>query len=215
MLKKFTLGKKEIPVPVPVKNMEAAIDWVMATFVKNDEVITKICLNDKEITDLNPDKLRKITLNASSNLYILKENPQEISIQTLDAVRDLAHHIQKDIKFVVLKTWSNPSKEETQEITRIHSDVQLMLGLINQLNGILNRSHHLLAPINGLKILINKYQKDLLATIVAEDWQRSASVLITRYEDLLKELAVESENLQLIIYANGLQEIQNPLIFEK
>ncbi len=215
MLKKIYINKKEIPVPVPLKDLATAVLWATQTFLKKDEVITSIFLGDKDYTEANDTKLAQVNLTASSRLSINKESPQEISMQTLDTIRDLAHNIQKMLKFVVLRTWEAGDAVEAKEIDIIRNDIDLLLNLVTHLNGILNKHHQALSPINGLHVMLKSYQKELVSAFQAKNYKACSKLFVTRYEELLRDLTVESEDLQLRIMANGLSELQNPLMVEQ
>ena len=85
MLKEVYIRRKKIPIPIPLKNMAQAYEWLEQTWVTNENTITSIKLDSKELND-KERKSADITLCDRSHLEVQIDTPQELAIQTLDVI---------------------------------------------------------------------------------------------------------------------------------
>ncbi len=198
MLREVYIRKKKIPIPVPLKNMAQAYQWLEKTWLNEQSAITSIKLDDKELNEKDL-KDENIVLGDKSRLEVQIDSPQELAIQTLDVVRDLSHQIEKSFKMAAVKCWEKTDEIPFQEIKEIEDDLHLILQLIEQVNGIFDYSVAEMAPINGLARLLTRFTKDLSDARKFKDWKAVAQVMLNKLEYILKELVTESETLQMSI----------------
>lgn len=197
MLKSFKLKNQTIPVPVPIKTLEEAVNWVRKTFAKQDSVLTLLKLDGVEYV-LESDSWRKnIPLSDKSTLEVEIDSPKDLAIQTLDAVRELSYGMEKSLKELAVSCWDDVSKKTVKKTLDIEQDLSLLLELIDHLNGIFDFRTADMAPINGLSRLIRSATKKLKLHREMMDWQSVSKILLNRLEPLLKEMVNESEALQI------------------
>lgn len=200
MLKKLRLKHKDIPVPIPIKTLGEAITWVENLFAKKDTIVTSIVLDGQELVDeIKKNSVRKKHLNQDSDLQIRIESPKDLSLQTLDVVGDLASAVSHRMKCLAVDCWQDGSIKPRTELEEIVSDVNLLLDLIEHMNGILDYSHAYLAPINGLAHLIRASKHACEENLRAANLQELARILVTRMDPYLREMAKESTTLQMTI----------------
>jgi len=212
MIKKIFLSHKEVPVPVPVKTLAEAYSWVQATFVKKNNIITNIVLDGVEVLgELEGGAKFDHELREDSVIEFQLDNPRDLSLQTLEALRDLAFQMDRRLPSLAVKSWQFKDDTHIGEIKEIANDLTLMLDLIEHLNGILQYSHEYLAPVNGLSRLLNRVLGYLLEAAKAADWQRCSTLLLNRLEPLLKDMVAECENLQLNVLSAGIDAFENSL----
>lgn len=202
MLKKLKLGQKDIPIPVPVKNLSEAILWIESTLVPKGSIVTRIFLDGQDVLAIKYDKRLEFSLNQDSKLEVQIESPWELSLQTLDAARDLACELGKRLKSVAVECWQLNSDVHLNSVREIHNDLGLIDELVTHLNGILDFSQKQMAPINGLIRLINRPAKELKSNIRKCDWKTCSHLLLNRIEPLVKEFINECENLQIDMISN-------------
>ena len=207
MLKSIKIGQKNVPVPVPIKNLEHAIEWLEDTLVPKSSVITKITLDGIDVHDMDFRLRNRRMLDSSSVIEIQIESPWELSIKTLDAIRDLAFAVKDKFAEIAVKCWQLSSKSSTDKVHEIHQDMKLILELINHINGIMDYSQKDMAALNGLACLIKRPLVDLEEAISHRNWKKCSHILLNRIEYLLNELVTEAENLQLKIFS---QKKDNP-----
>ena len=207
MLKEMTLRKKKVPIPVPLKNMAQAYQWIEKTWLTGEIAITSMKLDSKELSEIER-KSDKIILDAKSQLEVQIETPQELAIQTLDVIRDLSYQIEKSLKLAAVKCWEKNDPSPFNEIKEIEDDLFLTLQLIEQINGIFDYSVPEMAPVNGLAKLVSRFSKELSEARNNKDWKRVAMILLNKIESLLKELVTESETLQINILSLGKEDLR-------
>lgn len=212
MLKKIQLKDKEIPVPVPIATLADAIDWIEATLVPTGSLLTSVILDGDETMMKGFDRDgHEVKLSSHSDLFARIESPKDLSIGTLDAVRDLSFELSKKIKKVAVKTWNLESDTHLTELTEIHDDIKLILNLIDHANGIMDYTHEDLAPINGIAKLLARTMEEYRKAKNRCDWKRVSVLLVNRIEELLKDLVGECETLQLNIFSSEMSELPQQL----
>ncbi|MFK7823042.1 MAG: hypothetical protein AB8G05_02730 [Oligoflexales bacterium] len=212
MLKKIVVGNKEIPVPVPIQNLNDALSWIEDTLIPKNSILTKIYLNGTDMIDASREELSLASLNESCNLEVQIESPWDLSIKTLDAIRDLAHAIEKRLKRIAVECWEESSEIGLKQVVDTSNDLALILELINHINGIMDYSQKEMAPVNGLARLIARPLKELDNSIKKGNWKHCAHLLLNRIEPLLKEMVLEAENLQISILSASKEPSYAPQI---
>lgn len=201
MLKNLQLNGKNIPVPVPIKNIDEAVKWIGSTLLKNDEILTKIVVNKKEIDFNDSKKLKNHSLSKESVVQFQVDSPREISVQTLDTIRDLSLEIEKQLNFVAVKCWQLPEKQHVEQLKQIAVDLELIFSMVEHLNVLVDYTHADTAAVNALCLLIKRVHIRLNKHINAEDYRGCARILVNQLDGLLKELAIESEALEYRLFS--------------
>lgn len=210
MLKKIKVSNKEIPVPVPLQNLGDALAWIEDTLVPKNSILTKIFLNDIDMLDTSMDQMKRMLLQDSSKLEVEIESPWELSIRTLDAIRDLAFAIEKRLKLIAVECWEQKPDWGQGKVQDTAHDLNLILELVNHINGIMDYSQKEMAPVNGLAGLIARPLKELECSINEANWKQCSHLLLNRIESLLKELVLESENLQISMLSSNKESTLSP-----
>ena len=207
MLKKVLIREKEIPVPIPVRNLQEAITWISSTFVEEGAVITKVTLDGVDLA-FGDEKIEKgISLAEKSLLRVQIDNPRELSIKTLDVIRDLSVGMNDKLKNLAVKGWESPSNKEFFYDTRlILDDLNLALHMIEHVNGLVDYTHVDAAPVNGTYRLLIRVREKLMHAYTKKDGKECANLLLNRLEPLLKDLSNESENLQIRIFSTAVED---------
>ena len=212
MLKKIFVGNKEIPVPVPIQNLNDALAWIEDTLIPKNSILTKIYLDGTDMIDVSNEEMSLTSLSDTSKLEVQIESPWDLSIKTLDAIRDLAHAIEKRLKHIAVECWEHTSDISLKQVLDTSDDLTLILELINHINGIMDYSQKEMAPVNGLARLIARPLKELQNSIKKCSWKHCSHLLLNRIEPLLKELVLESENLQISILSASKEPSYAPQI---
>lgn len=210
MVKKIIIRDKEIPVPVPIRNVQEAVAWISSTFMEEGSVITKVTLDGVDLA-FGDEKLEKeVLLSEKSILRFQIDNPRELSIKTLDVIRDLSVGMNDTIKNLAVKGWELPSnKDFFYEVRLVLDDVNLALHMIEHVNGLVDYTHVDAAPVNGTYRLLIRVREKLFQAYARNDGKECASLLLNRLEPLLKELGNESENLQIRIFSTAVEDAES------
>ena len=200
MLKKFKLRNKELPVPVPLQTLGESVDWVEKSLLNQDAVITGVVLDGIDRTSkIGTQDVRAIELSCESDLHIKIDNPKDLSLQTIEIVGDLAFAMSGRLRRAGIETWSDQHTTPTKLIEELFKDCALIIELIDHLNGILDYSHTLLAPINGIYHLFVSAHEKAIRNYSRKEWKDLSSNLVTRLDPLLRNLSRECELLQLVM----------------
>lgn len=204
MLKKILIKCKVIPVPVPVRSVQQAIEWAESIFAKQGQLLTKLNLNGVDLIDSNSD-FHNIMLNDRSRLELEFDDPKELAIQSLESLICFCRGILSDIKEMAVNCWQLEKKANCEKLDKLLTDLFLVKDLSDHMMNLVELRDVDLAPVQALTGLIFRVTKDLKLAINSHDWKKCSSILLNRLEYLLKEMAVESENLQLYIATSNIQ----------
>jgi hypothetical protein len=207
MLKKVRIREKEIPVPIPVRNLQEAIVWITSTFLEEGSVLTKVTLDGVDLA-FGDEKIEKgVFLSEDSVLRIQIDNPRQLSIKTLDVIRDISVGMNDKLKLLAVKGWQSPSnKDFLYDVRLILDDLNLALHMIEHVNGLVDYTHVDAAPVNGTYRLLIRVREKLKHAYLKADGKECATLLLNRLEPLLKELSNESENLQIRIFSTAVED---------
>jgi hypothetical protein len=197
MIKKIKLKNRDVPVPVPLKTLSEAVSWVEETFSNKGGVLTLIKLNGKHYDIESGEWAESLLLNEDSDLEFQVDTPKELGVQSLDAVRDLSYSIMNTLKYLAVECWEDQSAKQAKKLTDIEGDLELILSLIDHLNGIFDYTTADMAPVNGLGCLIRRSLEKMKTFRQEDDFKNVAKILLNRLEPLLKEMVSESEVLQI------------------
>lgn len=195
LLKKVIVNGKIIPIPVPIANLGAALDWVQATLVPEGHMITRICLNDRPLAD------EEINLNegcrSDTKLELQVDSPTELSMQTLDAMLNLTTAVLAKLKPLAVQCWQARPIEKPMELDALAEDLELIVDLIDHVSGLLLELQVEPAAIQGIESLLRKSLVGLGMARSNSDWRAYARQLLNRVEPLLRDLSDETESLMV------------------
>jgi hypothetical protein len=197
MLKFIYLKNQKVPVPVPVTNLREALDWVAQTFGNKGQIITRVMLNGDEVNlDFNAD-FDKICLDATSDLTFQLDDAKDLSVQTLEAVKDFALVVLPRVKQIAVELYRGANEECINDFDEVMTDLEFIFDLKFHINGILDQYHEALAPFEGLAYLAELVKKDLVRLQRKKLWSDAAITILGRLEPFLKELIKEIDTLQI------------------
>ena len=202
MLKSFMLGEKIIPVPVPLTNLSEAMAWIESTFIKKDFVLTLATLDGKDILGVSDTQRKGILLDRASELAVRVDSPRDLSIKTVEAVRDLSVGILSRLQPVAVKCWESDSDVYLSSLREISNDLDLIQDLVGHVSGIMDYTHKEMAPVSALTRLLKYPLADLKASMKTCKWKECSHILLNRIEPLLVELGPESDQLQLRVLSS-------------
>src|SRR5262245_45241428 len=107
MLKKVFINSKKVPVPVPVRNLGDALRWVEQTLVPAGHVITRVALDGRILGDAETgaEGVGSMLLAETCKLEIQIDSPADLTVQTLDALRNLASVVLSGLKVLAVDCW--------------------------------------------------------------------------------------------------------------
>jgi hypothetical protein len=205
MLKRLILNQKTIPVPVPVRTLDEACAWIDDILVPAGETVTSASLDGKDILEIwSSNKVTSaIGLHPGSRLEVRIESPEDLVLQSLDAIHSLAGAILRGIKALAVHLWQSRQNEIQPELAAVRDDVDLICELIDRMNDMGVNEKIDLIPIRELNDRIRKISICLDAAMSIGDWKAAAQILLRDtstsigLESSLKNLADESEACHL------------------
>lgn len=212
MLKKIFLKGKAIPVPIPVLNLHEAIEWIESTLVPSGHLLTKIELDNDDLTDHIQDlDLKKIFLKPESILEVKIESPKDLALQTLESIYELCRCVYEKLKPVAVSCWQVTSRRPQPILNSVLQDIGLIIALTDHLIHLIDASRIEAAPVQGLVRLVIRANARLTELIKSRNWRDASALMLTQLEPLLKELIKESEALQMQIFAAN-SNLDRPLL---
>lgn len=199
MLKKIFINSKKVPVPVPVRSLGEALRWVETTLVPVGHTITRVALNDRVIPDWTAESDVETGLNDATRLEVQIDSPVDLTVQTLDAMRNLASVVGSGLKPLAVDCWQARSNTKPDEIDAVSSDTDLILDLIEHVSGLVNPMDVDIAAVQGIAAMLKRASVGIAMAKANSDWKACARLLLNRLEPLLKDLVAESETLQIRI----------------
>lgn len=200
MLKRVFINSKKVPVPVPVRTLGEALRWVEETLVPAGHQVTRVALDDRVLGDAAQSaELEDTLLGPESRLEIQIDSPVDLTVQTLDAMRNLASVILSGLKMLAVECWQAKSSVKPAELDSVSGDLELILDLLDHVAGLVDPRHVESAAIQGIQVMLKRAALGLDMAKSNSDWKACARLLLNRLEPLLKDLVAESETLQLRI----------------
>ncbi len=194
MLKHLFLNRKKIPVPVPVRTLAEALKWVNDFLISDDKAITKIELDGEIIDDLNfPAKL-----TGESRLFVQVDSPIDLSIQTIDALRNLVNLMHKDLNKCAVEAWQSKPQNPPTFVSDLTGDLDLILAMINHVTLLMGNACDT-SKIRGLSYTLDKVLKGLDIATSQSDWRAFARLLMKELDPNLSILLQELSILQQAI----------------
>ena len=205
MLKKVMVNQKLIPVPVPLRTMHEALDWVERTLVKEGQSVTRATLNGKSISgerlELRSAPELMTVLDGRSKLEFQVDTPTDLAVQALDAIHNLSAVVLGGLKAQAVQIWQAKPSERPADVETVHGDVMLMLDLLDHLQGLVDEKVADPAPLCGISAMIKRVEIGIGMAKSNSDWKACARLLLNKLEPLLKDLVAESETMQVRILA--------------
>lgn len=197
MLKFIFLRNQKVPVPVPVADMYEALEWVSEAFCSEDQIITRATLENEDVDLDAGEDLKTLTLDSESIVTVQIDEAKDLSLQTLEAVKNFSSVVLPRVKQLAVELYRGPKDSIITEFDEMMLDLEFIFDLRVHINGILNQYHEAMAPFGGLSHLALIVKKDLVSFRSKKMWREASISLLGRLEPFLKELVQEIENLQI------------------
>jgi hypothetical protein len=209
MLKRFVLNQKTVPVPVPLKTLDQVCAWIDEVLVPTGETVTSATLDGKDILDLwaSPKVTAAISLHNESRLEIRIESPEDLALQSLEAIHSLAGAVLRGIKALAVHLWQSRQNDIQPELQAVRDDISLICELMDRLNDMGVADKIDLGQLGELFERIRIISVCLDAAMSIGDWKGSAQILLRDtstsigLETSLKELVEISESCHLRLLA--------------
>ena len=201
LLKSIFLNGKKIPVPIPIKSMFDTVRWLESHMLRPEHTITKIVLDKKEIEPSQwiESKLNEMRLNKSSILEIQVDSPGEISIQSLDALRNLATVMERSLKPIAVECWQWSKDSDPVDFESLYSDVDLILDLMDHVMLLLDQR----VSIANFQIIYDKISSASSCIQLAREeknWKGAAKLILQQLESGIMEMNVEISMLEKSVF---------------
>ncbi len=198
MIKRIFINQRAIPVPVPVLTFSEAMDWVGNTLVPEGHCITRVQL-DGELMDLENPKVPNRSLTASSQLNLIVDGPEDLAIQTIDAIKNLVSSIQSVLKPISVGLWTHAGDQYGEDMNNVIFDLRLVSDLFAHASDLMDG---VISYQNASHILGNLNEAVDLCVIHSErkDWRCLAKVLLRNIEPLMLDLSSEAQSFQSAIF---------------
>ena len=200
MLKSITLNRKKIPVPIPLTSLREAIAWVESDLLTQDRTITQVTLDGEEIELVEGATGWDSNLSEESKLFMRIDSPWDLSLQTLDAVRNLVTVLEKTTEPLVVKLWTLEENEDPPEkLGSFLNDLDLILDLTDHLL--------LLVPdsigVNAIKRssqAIQVFAASIQLSLERKRWKELVKKMVNGVKPKLGELAGELDGVQRTLF---------------
>ena len=197
MLKFIYLKNQKVPVPVPILDLKSAIEWAQETFCQNDQIITRVTLDEDDVNLDLISEYGKLELTSDNVLAIQVDAAKDLSMQTLEAVKDFASVVIPRVKQVAVDLYKGPKESMIVEFDEMMTDLDFIFDLRFHVNGILDQYHEAMAPFEGLSYLAEIVKKDLIVLRQQQKWEEAAVSILGRLEPFLAKLIQEIDELQI------------------
>ncbi len=201
MLKRITLNGRRIPVPVPIRDLVEAIQWVQKHLLRPDHAITRIELNGADVDFSNDGECQvyPLRLEEGSDLRIKIDSPHEICRQTLDVLRNLSSVVGRNLKPIAVQLWEHKGARLPPEAAAIFDDLGLMQELLDHILVLLDKRVDA-TNVCSIQAAIHKAITAMNFAVQGTDWKAVAKVLLNQVEGPALELAGELTSVEKVIF---------------
>lgn len=204
MLKRVFVNNKKIPVPVPVKTLSEALLWIEQTLVPPGHQVTRVALDDRLIGEPPySSESDDPVLVADSKLEIQIDSPIDLTVQTLEATRNLSSVILGGIKVLAVECWQAKQALKPADLESTATDLTLILDLLDHVSALIEPMQIEAGWVEGIRGMAKRALGALSLAISNSDWKACAKILLNKLEPLLKDLVAEAETLQIRIMTQG------------
>ncbi len=197
MLKKILLNGKRIPVPVPIKTLSEAIAWVEKHLLRPDHMITRIQLNGDELEVGGP--FPATVLQDEADLRLKIDSPTDICVQTIDALRNLASVISRNLKPIAVQLWEHKGNRLPLEAKTVMEDIGLMVELFDHVLVLVDKKVDTTNALD-LQQKIRKASALLQIALQQTDFKGVARVLLNQLETPVIDLSSELSSLEKSVF---------------
>lgn len=197
MLRKLTLNRKVIPIPVPLQTLGEAVQWIGDTLLLPGHSITRLAVNGTDF-DFTSDG-SKTSLKASDLLEVRIDSPMDLSVQTLEALSNLASIVLRGLKSLAVAAWEVTGTRVPDSLLAVQEDLDLIQQLLEHFWGLVLPARINTTNLRNLTADMRKIAASLAMAKANSDWRGYAKVMLNRLEPHLQDLTSESECLEATI----------------
>jgi hypothetical protein len=201
MLKRLMINQKLVPVPVPLRNLAEVCAWVDETLVEVGKTVTSATLDGRNILDMwgHLSVCESVGIHPETRLELRVESPEELALQSLDAIHSLCFAILTGIKSLAVHLWQARKNDIQPELSHVINDIELIAGLIDRLRDIGIDQDMDRSKIIVLLEQIQKILNDLGLAKGSGSWKECAQILLRDtpmtpgLERVLREVSIEAK----------------------
>ena len=209
MLKKLIVNQKTVPVPVPLRNLAEACSWIEEVLVPIGETVTSATLDGKDILDLwaTTKTCASIGLHEASRVEIRIESPEDLALQSFDAMHSLAEAILRGLKSLAVHLWQARKNDIQPELDAVKEDLGLIRELMDRIEEMGVEDKIDLRLIRELRGRVHNIKLALDGACGVGDWKAAAQILLrdtptaVGLETSLRQLLVESEACHVRLFS--------------
>lgn len=189
------LNGKKVPVPIPLLNVDEALEWVSSHLVSEEQIITKINLNGIPLEEL------KSNLPVSGpkdpfSLDLVVESPVELAQKIFDVLPNLLTLILSSLRPLAVELWQIKDKKVIpRKILQLINDIKLLCELSDSSIGFsVNRvlTDPVVYEVNKLK----SYKDEIEKSVKKFEYKNLASILLNKVEPVVQNLSELYRELQ-------------------
>lgn len=194
------LNQKLIPVPVPLRNLAEVCTWVDETLVEVGKTVTSAILDGRSVLELwgQLKVCESVSVHPDMRLELRVESPEELTLQSLDAIHSLCFAILSGIKSLAVHLWQARKNDIQPELVEVIHDLDLVVGLIDRLHDMGVDETLELGTLIGRLEQLQKILNDLSRAKLSGDWKEAAQILLRDrpttpgLERVLREVSAKS-----------------------
>lgn len=203
------INQKLIPVPVPLRNLAEVCAWVDETLVEVGKTVTSAFLDGRDILEFwgHLPVCETVSIHSDMRLELRVESPEELALQSLDAIHSLCFAILSGLKSLAVHLWQARKNDLQPELLEVIDDIELVAGLIDRLRDMgVDQSVEICKLIERLSQL-QKILEDLSRAKFSGDWKEAAQTLlrdnptVPGLESVLRAVSDESKTLHAALTA--------------
>lgn len=219
MLKRVLINKRTLPVPVPVKSLADAFQWIESAMIPKGETITSASLDGKSVLELwgNTKLTQTILMTNDSRFEVRIESPMDLALQGMETAHTLCGAVLRDLKPLAVYLWQSKAHTEQHDLYQIAGDVQLIIELIDHAKDMRVETQIDFGPMLDFQAHLKKISLSLTAAAAKSDWRACAQILLrdttttTGLESTLRALQEEVEACHLrLLTSRGAASLGSP-----
>jgi hypothetical protein len=214
MIKLITINKKRVPVPVPVLDLRHLLQWISTTLLLPDHVITRVSLDgaDVELSE-DPARIPATKLLQTSRVDVQVDTPMDLTLQLIDATRNLTTVLLSCLKPMAVSFWGQQAQfKGAAQVDELEQDVQLLIGMIEQMVGLVVQCTNSSFGLHELQIAIQDSATAMQMAASSSDARGVSKMLLHRLEPSLLTLvevciSAQSQVIQVKANQSSLREL--------
>ena len=201
-------------MPVPLLDLRQLLQWISTTLLLPDHVITRVSLdgNDIELHE-EPNRIPATKLLQTSRVEIQVDSPMDLTLQLIDATRNLTTVLLSSLKPMAVSFWGQQTSfKGAAQVDELEQDVQLLIGMIEQMFGLVMQCTSSSFGLQELQIAIQDSMTAMQMASASSDARGVSKLLLHRLEPSLLTLievciSAQSQVIQVKANQSSLREV--------